>query len=154
MTRTIKLNAIKNNELTIISTIRLIRPCETSSSVFKTTWPTLHSSPVLPSRRYMASGWPAVVPSVYFSWRVLCLNQHFKIIRFTFVPYIKGFLQSGVLVIRGLAIRGSYNQGFLRSGVLQSMVLTIRGSYNQGFLQPGVLTIRGLTINGSYNQGF
>ena len=60
MTRTIKLNAIKNNKLTIINTIRLIRPCKTSSSVFKTTWLTLHSSPVLQSRRYMASSWPAV----------------------------------------------------------------------------------------------
>ena len=60
MTRTIKLNAIKNNELTIISTIRLIRPCETSSSVFKTTWPTLHSSPVLP-----ASGSPFRLQSGY-----------------------------------------------------------------------------------------
>ena len=63
MTITIKLNAIKNNKLTIISTIRLIRPCETRSSVFKTTWPTLHSSPVLQRRRYMASSWPVVVPS-------------------------------------------------------------------------------------------
>ena len=40
MTRTIKLNAIKNNELTIISTIRLIRPCETSSSVLR--YPAIH----------------------------------------------------------------------------------------------------------------
>ena len=65
------------------------------------------------------------------------------------ICYNQGFLQSGVLTIRGLTIRGSYNQGFLHSGVLQSGVLTIRGSYDQGFLQSGVLTIRG-----SYNQGF
>ena len=35
------------------------------------------------------------------------------------------------------------NQGFLRSGVLSIRGLTIRDSYDQGFLQSGVLTIRG-----------
>ena len=78
MTRTIKLNTIKNNKLTIISTIRLICPCETSSSVFKTTWPTLHSSPVLPSRRYMVSGWPAVVPSIIFPCYGTCKSLNTK----------------------------------------------------------------------------
>ena len=61
MTRTIKLNAKKNNKLTIISTIRLIRSCETSSSVFKTTWPTpLVTSPTEPSvcGQRLASGRP------------------------------------------------------------------------------------------------
>ena len=58
-------------------------------------------------------------------------------------------LSSGVLTIRGLTIRGSYNQGFLQSGVL-----TVRGSYNQGFLQSGVLQFIGSYNQGSYNQGF
>ena len=46
------------------------------------------------------------------------------------------------------------NQGFLRSGVLSIRGLTIRDSYDQGFLQSGVLTIRGSYNQGSYNQGF
>ena len=46
----------------------------------------------------------------------------------SFIGKQSGVLHSGVLTIRGLTIRGSYNQGFLQSGVL-----TIRGSYNQGF---------------------
>ena len=69
--------------------------------------------------------------------------------------YNQGFLQSGVLTIRG-----SHNQGFLQSGFLTIRGLTIRGSYDLGFLRSGVLTIRGFlqsgvfTIRGSYDQGF
>ena len=68
--------------------------------------------------------------------------------------YNQGFLQLGVLIIRSLSFKGSYNQELLQSGAL-----TIRGSYNQGLLQLGILTTRGsynrvLTIRDSYNQGF
>ena len=58
--------------------------------------------------------------------------------------YNQGYLQSGVLTIRG-----SYNQGFLLSGFLRSEVLTIKGSYDQRFLRSGALQ-SGVQINVSY----
>ena len=50
--------------------------------------------------------------------------------------------------------QGSYNQGYLQSGVLTIRGSYYQGSYDQRFLQSRVLTIRGSYDKGPYNQGF
>ena len=73
--------------------------------------------------------------------------------------YNQGFLQSGILTIRGSYNQGSYNQGFLQSGVCISVsymthlctVIDIDRCFLHSGVQMNVPYMTGLL--GSYTQG-